>query len=163
MDISRSLGFLLVASALSAFSFPAIADSSSSSTIIPPVVLQGCNTTDGTSGNEVGAAVVGFDLSFVNTTDKLAKLVLLRIGERDFVKVGTFSPGAVVSWHLDAPAGSACFISAVRFEDGSEWTAPPEATGPTPLPLNAPLPGVWSSSVPSTPQPLPFPPNTPSP
>lgn len=167
-SIGRSLCFSLVASALSAFPLPAVADSSPSSTVIPPVVLQGCAEKVrperrhffadryGLGGNEVGAAVVGFDVSFVNTTDQTAKLVMLRIGGTDFAKIGTFSPGTVISWRLDAPTGSNCSIRAVRFADGSEWTAPLEATGPTPLPLNAPLPGAWSSPAPS-------PSNTPSP
>jgi len=165
-SIGQSLFFVLATSALSAFPAHAIAGPSPSSTVIPPVVLQGCAekvrpghrhafaNRYGFGDNETESSVVGFDVSFVNTTDQPAKLVMLRIGGTDFAKIGTFSPGVAISWRLDAPSGSNCSIRAVRFEDGSEWTAPLEATGPTPLPLNAPLPGASSSPVPSAPQTL---------
>lgn len=113
---------------------------------IPPVVLQGCaekvrpaaarlySNGSTLSGGAVGARTVGFDVSFVNTTSKTANLVIVRIGETDFAKIGTFSPGAVIAWRLAASPG-ACSIHAVRFDDGSEWTAPEDAS---PLPSATP-------------------------
>lgn len=103
--------------------------------IIPPVVLQGCApkvrpghfgffANGGTaSASGVGARTVGFDVSFVNTTDHVANLVLLRIGDTTFAKTGTFSPGIVIAWRLAAQPGP-CSIVAVRFADGTEWVAP---------------------------------------
>lgn len=103
--------------------------------IIPPVILQGCaekvrpahfglfanGSTASASG--VGARAVGFDVSFVNMTNKIATVVLLRIGDTTFAKTGTFSPGVVIAWRLAAAPG-ACSIVAVRFADGTEWAAP---------------------------------------
>jgi hypothetical protein len=114
----------------------AIADDASA---IPPIVLQGCDEkvkakhwglfSNGvtTSAGGHGDQVVGFDVSFVNTTTKTASVVLLRIGSTDFAKTGTFSPGATIAWRLAAAPGP-CSIKAVRFTDGSEWDAPPQTT-----------------------------------
>lgn len=112
--------------------------------IIPPIVLQGCAAkvkakhayiyANGSflSGASRGEQVVGFDVSFVNTTTKVAKLVMIRIGETDFVKIGTFAPGAVIAWRIAAHEGD-CSVRAARFDDGSEWTAPAQsAPSPTP-------------------------------
>jgi hypothetical protein len=73
------------------------------------------------AGNAEGAQTVGFDLSFVNTSAKVANLVLIRVGRTDFAKTGTFSPNAVIAWRVAAKSGSECAIRAVRFDDGSEW------------------------------------------
>lgn len=121
-----------------------VADTSASA--IPPVVLQGYaekvrpgsarlfSNGSTLTGGAVGARTVGFDVSFVNTTSKTANLVIVRIGETDFAKIGTFSPGVVIAWRLAASPG-ACSIHAVRFDDGSEWSAPEDAS---PLPSVTP-------------------------
>lgn len=107
--------------------------------VIPPIVLQGCaekvkakhasifanNST--LSGAARGDQVVGFDVSFVNTTTKAAKIVVIRIGATDFTKIGTFSPGAVIAWRIAARPGE-CKVLAVRFDDGTEWAAPVDAS-----------------------------------
>jgi hypothetical protein len=63
---------------------------------------------------------VGFDVSFVNTSDKIADLVFIRVGGTDFAKTGTFPPNAVVAWRIAAKSGSECSVRAVRFADGTE-------------------------------------------
>ncbi len=73
------------------------------------------------AGGAQGAQTVGFDLSFVNTSDKVANLVLIRVGRTDFAKTGTFTPNAAIAWRIAAKSGSECAIRAVRFVDGSEW------------------------------------------
>jgi len=55
---------------------------------------------------------------------------MVRIGGSDFVKTGEFTPNAVISWRIDAASfgtfdAQNCAIKAVRFVDGSEWSAPP--------------------------------------
>lgn len=70
-----------------------------------------------------GSKVVGFDVSFVNTTEKVAKVVLIQIGDTTFAKTGTFSPNVVIAWRIAAIPGP-CSVKAVRFDDGSEWAAP---------------------------------------
>jgi len=89
--------------------------------VIPPIVLQGCSQkvkpkhaavfANGTvlSGGATGERVIGFDVSFVNTTAKVAKMI---------------------AWRLAARPGD-CMVTAVRFDDGSEWSAPPP---PSPSP-----------------------------
>jgi hypothetical protein len=139
----RLLRVALMASVLSALPFPVMADSADSSAI-PPIVLQGCapNIRPATSsyGASYGEKFNGFDISFLNTSEKTAKLVLIRIGKTDFVKSGKFSPGAVIRWRLDAQSGSSgCSIRAVRFEDGSEWKASVDAT-PSPGASGTPSP-----------------------
>jgi hypothetical protein len=101
--------------------------------VIPPIVLQGCAekvkahhgrlyaNRHFLSGSETGDQVVGFDLSFVNTSPKIARIVIVRVGGTDFTKIGTFSPDAVIAWRIAAPPGS-CEVKAVRFEDGTEWS-----------------------------------------
>ena len=122
--------------------------------VIPPIVLQGCSPkgkpaiarlVDGSLFAR-GAVGVGYDVSFVNTTNKVATIVMIQIGADEFTKIGTFSPNAVVAWRLDAPPGP-CSIRAIRFKDGSEWAAPtphPEATLSSPpaaiSPTTAPVP-----------------------
>ncbi len=69
-------------------------------------------------GSAQGDQAVGFDLSIVNTSTKVANLVLVRFGQTDFAKTGTFSPGAVIEWRIAAKSGSEC---ALRFDDDSEW------------------------------------------
>jgi hypothetical protein len=109
--------------------------------VFPPIVLQGCdskviakharlNATEvGVSASEKGDQNVGFDVSFVNTSAKVAKLVMIRIGDTDFAKVGTFSPDAVISWRIAAPPG-ACSVRGVRFADDSEWSVQDEKISP---------------------------------
>ena len=136
----RLLRVALIASVISALPFPVMAESADSSAI-PPIVLQGCapNIRPAVWGY-YGEKFNGFDISFLNTSDKTAKLVLIRIGKTDFVKSGKFSPGAIVRWRLDAQSGSSgCSIRAVRFEDGSEWKAPVDAT-PSPSASDTPSP-----------------------
>jgi hypothetical protein len=112
------------------------------SSLIPPIVLQGCaekvdaghsNFWAGRSifgnghsaaGNAKNDQIVGFDLSFVNTTNKAANIVLVRIGNTDFAKTGIFSPNAVIAWRIAAKSGGDCLVKAVRFDDGTEWDAP---------------------------------------
>jgi hypothetical protein len=48
---------------------------------------------------------IGFDLSFVNTTEMTANVVLVRIGNADFAKTGTFSPNAVIASRIAANSG----------------------------------------------------------
>lgn len=72
-------------------------------------------------GNAQGEQTVGFHFSFVNTGEKTANLVLIRVGRTDFAKTGTFSPNAVIAWRIAAKSGSEGAIRAVRFDDGSEW------------------------------------------
>src|SRR5450631_1632835 len=110
--------------------------------LIPPVVLQGCaEKVDAghssfwagrsffgggrsAAGNSKNDQIVGFDVSFVNTTERTANLVLVRIGSTEFAKTGTFSPDAVIAWRIAAKSGGDCSVRAVRFDDGSEWDAP---------------------------------------
>jgi hypothetical protein len=108
------------------------------SSVIPPIVLQGCaekikakRATLFANSQSVAAASrgvqsLGFDVSFVNTTTKIAKIVVIRIGDTDFTKIGKFSPDAVIAWRVAAHAGD-CSVRAVRFDDGSEWAAPPDS------------------------------------
>jgi len=110
--------------------------------VIPPIVLQGCSQkvkpkhaavfANGTvlSGGATGERVIGFDVSFVNTTAKVAKIVMIRIGDTEFTKIGSFAPDKVIAWRLAARPGD-CMVTAVRFDDGSEWSAPPP---PSPSP-----------------------------
>lgn len=100
--------------------------------MIPPIVLQGCAPKVAPSrisinqygGYAVGAHVRGFDLSFVNTTNKVVKLVMIRIGGTDFAELGTFSPGVVIAKRIAAHEEGECLVTAVRFEDGTEWAQP---------------------------------------
>lgn len=113
------------------------------STVIPPIVLQGCSqkvkakhasvfaTGAVLSGSATGERVIGFDVSFVNTTAKVAKIVMIRIGDTAFTKIGSFAPDKVIAWRLDARPGD-CMVTAVRFEDGSEWSAPPPLSSQNP-------------------------------
>lgn len=89
--------------------------------VIPPIVLQGCGeivkAKGRFSGGLVGAlsgssasASQSFDISFVNTTTRVAKIVII-------------APGSVVGWRIAATSGE-CSVRAVRFADGSEWSAP---------------------------------------
>ena len=126
------------------------AQTTAAPSVIPPIVLQGCaekvKAHHGRlyanrrflSGSETGDQVVGFDLSFVNTSPKVARIVIVRVGGTDFTKIGTFSPDAVIAWRIAAPPGG-CQVKADRFEDGTEWSyaAPSSATGAAPA-LNLP-------------------------
>jgi hypothetical protein len=91
--------------------------------LIPPVVPQGCSEKVNAShslfgaggsldraaaGSSHGEQIVGFDLSFVNTTCAVASLVLILVGRTDFAKTGTFSPNAVIAWRIAAKSGSEC-------------------------------------------------------
>lgn len=110
---------------------------------IPPIVLQGCAekmkakrasifaSGSTVSGNARGDQVVGFDVSFVNTTARIAKIVVIQVGATDFTKIGTFSPGVVIAWRFAARPGE-CTVRTVRFDDGSEWTAPVSLSTPSP-------------------------------
>lgn len=114
---------------------PTVLSSLPTASAIPPIILQGCaqkvrarhGFLSATGGGIFGAArgdqVVGFDVSFVNTTQKVATVIVVRIGDTEFAKTGTFSPGVTIAWRLAAAPG-ACSIRAVRFQDGTEWTAP---------------------------------------
>jgi hypothetical protein len=136
----RRLAAPLVAAAIVA-SLPGAAFAAETSAI-PPVVLQGCAakvkpgsaslfaSQSALGGSAVGARTVGFDISFVNTSDKVAKLVLIRIGATEFADIGTFSPNAVIAWRVAAKEGSDCVIKAVRFVDGSEWSLPAAGDAP---------------------------------
>jgi hypothetical protein len=118
------------------------APSPPSASVIPPIVLQGCSQkvkpkhaavfANGTvlSGGATGERVIGFDVSFVNTTAKVAKIVMIRIGDTEFTKIGSFAPDKVIAWRLAARPGD-CMVTAVRFDDGSEWSAP---SPPSPSP-----------------------------
>ena len=150
MSTVLSAGALFAALAAGAGAQPIPTES-----VIPPIVLQGCAekvkagrksiyaSRTFASGSAVGAQTVGFDLSFVNTTQKVAKIVMIRIGGTDFTKIGKFSPEAVVAWRIAAPEG-ACEVRAVRFEDGTEWSAvasvPSYAAPAAPLPGESPTP-----------------------
>lgn len=135
--IIRRAALLIVAACALSGQAPAPAPAPTSA--IPPIALQGCaqkvkakhahifansnaNTTT-VSGSSRGDQVVGFDISFVNTTEKTAKIVVIRIGATDFTKIGQFSPDAVIAWRIAARPGD-CYVRAVRFVDGTEWTAP---------------------------------------
>ncbi len=115
------------------------ADAAPRQSLIPPVVLQGCAEKANAAhsswlagglmgraagGNAQGVQIVGFDLSFVNTSVKTANVVLIRVGQTDFAKTGMFSPNAVIAWRIAAKSGSECKVRAVRFDDGSEWDDP---------------------------------------
>ena len=128
--------FAAAALALSQLALSSAADAAPRQSLIPPVVLQGCSEKVNAAhsswlvgglmgraagGNAQGAQTVGFDLSFVNTSEKVANLVLIRVGRTDFAKTGTFSPNAVIAWRIAAKSGSDCAIRAVRFDDGTEW------------------------------------------
>ncbi len=148
--MTRFLRILVVATTAILLSFlpyeahaqSAVAASPAPDSVIPPIVLQGCAAkvkakhayiyANGSilSGGSRGDQVVGFDVSFVNTTTKVAKLVIIRIGETDFAKIGTFAPGAVIAWRIAAREGD-CSVRAARFDDGSEWAA---AAQPVPSP-----------------------------
>jgi hypothetical protein len=140
------------------------AQTTSPPSVIPPIVLQGCGekvkphhahlfaNNSVLSGSETGDKVVGFDLSFVNTTNKVAKIVMVRIGDTDFTKIGQFSPDAVIAWRVAARPG-ACEVRAVRFEDGTEWSLPP-----SPVPVTAP-----AAAAPDAPGPTLAPTPAPSP
>lgn len=131
--------FPVVASVIALSATPAFAAPTDPHAVIPPVVLQGCAQKvkprhghiyadrHHLYGNETGKRVVGFDLSFVNTSQQVAKVVMIRIGDTDFAKVGKFSPDAVIAWRLAARPG-ACEVRAVRFDDGTEWSAPTPQT-----------------------------------
>ena len=104
--------------------------------VIPPIVLQGCAEKRTGNGSAVFPFRSSFDLSFVNLTAKTAKVVMVRIGGTDFAKVGTFGPGSTTAWKIDAKSfgtneAQNCSIQAIRFDDGSEWSAPPP---PSPSP-----------------------------
>jgi hypothetical protein len=129
---------LVIALAFSQFAISQVADAAPHQSLIPPVVLQGCAEKvtaahaswlagglirRAAAGSAQGEQTVGFDVSFVNTSQKAANLVLVRVGATDFAKTGTFTPNAVIAWRLAAKSGSECAIRAVRFEDGSEWSA----------------------------------------
>jgi hypothetical protein len=126
----------MVFALVSQVAFTPAADAAPRQSLIPPVVLQGCSEKVNAAhsswlvgglmgraagGNAQGAQTVGFDLSFVNTSAKVANLVLIRVGRTDFAKTGTFSPNAVIAWRIAAKSGSECAIRAVRFDDGTEW------------------------------------------
>jgi hypothetical protein len=141
--IALALAVISIPRAFAGAQSPAPSASNAAS-VIPPIVLQGCSqkirakhssifaNAAGLSGASHGDQILGFDLSFVNTTSKTAKIVMIRIGDTEFAKVGTFSPGAVIAWRISAHAGD-CSIRAVRFDDGTEWSAPPTpATMTTP-------------------------------
>ena len=128
--------YLVAALALSLVALSSAADAAPRQSLIPPVVLQGCSEKVNAAhsswlvgglmgraagGNAQGAQTVGFDLSFVNTSEKVANLVLIRVGRTDFAKTGTFSPNAVITWRIAAKSGGDCAIRAVRFDDGTEW------------------------------------------
>jgi hypothetical protein len=128
--------FVAAALALSQLALSSAVDAAPRQSLIPPVVLQGCSEKVNAAhsswlvgglmgraagGNAQGAQTVGFDLSFVNTSEKVANLVLIRVGRTDFAKTGTFSPNAVIAWRIAAKSGSDCAIRAVRFDDGTEW------------------------------------------
>jgi hypothetical protein len=105
--------------------------------VIPPIVLQGCAQKRTGNGSVVFPFRSSFDLSFVNLTSKTAKVVMVRIGGTDFAKVGTFGPGSTTAWKIDAKSfgtfdAQNCSIQAIRFDDGSEWSAP--APPPSPIP-----------------------------
>jgi hypothetical protein len=119
--VRTTLALALLISAASS----AAADATQITSIIPPVVLQGCaekidaghssfwsgrsplfgpgRSAAGTSKSD---QTIGFDLSFVNTTNKIASIVLVRIGNTDFAKTGTFSPNAVIAWRIAAKSGA---------------------------------------------------------
>jgi hypothetical protein len=125
------------------------APTASAPSAIPPIVLQGCAekvkakhaslfaSATGLAAKSKGDQVVGFDVSFVNTTSKVAKIVMIRIGETEFTKIGKFSPDAVIAWRIAAKPG-ACSVRAVRFEDGSEWAPSEENTTPLPAATSTP-------------------------
>jgi hypothetical protein len=128
--------YLAAALALSQVAVSSATDAAPRQSLIPPVVLQGCSEKVNAAhsswlvgglmgraagGNTQGEQTVGFDLSFVNTSGKVANLVLIRVGRTDFAKTGTFSPNAVIAWRIAAKSGSDCAIRAVRFDDGTEW------------------------------------------
>jgi hypothetical protein len=99
------------------------------SSVIPPIVLQGCAQKRTGNGSAVFPYRSSFDLSFVNLTTKTAKVVMVRVGGTDFAKVGTFGPGSTTAWKIDAKSfgtfeAQNCSIQAIRFDDGSEWSAP---------------------------------------
>ncbi len=86
-----------IAIALLPYAFTPVADAAPKPYLIPTVVLQGCaekvsavhsNWLAGgligrAGGNAQGAQTRGFDLSFVNTSAKIANLVLHRVGRTD--------------------------------------------------------------------------------
>jgi hypothetical protein len=110
----------------------------------PPVVLKFCapmalvqrRTSTVVASNSVvnqtSPTADYMELSFVNTTKKNIKIVLVRNGETDVADIGKFSPDATIKWRIPAVPGP-CTLRAVRFEDGTEWTAPP-----TPAPSGSP-------------------------
>jgi hypothetical protein len=112
---------------------PIRADETSS--VIPPVVLQFCaptavahrRTTDTVVANnsvvgQASPAPNSMDLSFVNTATRNIKIVIVRIGDTEVANVGKFSPDVTIKWRIPAMPGP-CSVRAVRFEDGTEWSA----------------------------------------
>ncbi len=106
-------------------------------TSIPPVVLQFCAPTatvqprqnavvaNNSVVNQASPGVNSMDISFVNVSKKIAKIVVVKIGGTEIANIGKFSPDVAIKWRVPAVPGS-CSLRAVRFEDGTEWTAPPE-------------------------------------
>jgi hypothetical protein len=102
---------------LSQLAFTPAAEAAPRQSLIPPVVLQGCSEkvngahsswlvggvmARAAGGNAQGEQTVGFDLSFVNTSDRVATLVRTRVGRTDS---GTFTPNAVIAWRIAAKSG----------------------------------------------------------
>jgi len=121
------------------YAFSPAADAAPKQSLIPPVVLQGCSEKVNAAqaswfvgglmgraagGNAQSEQTVGFDLSFVNASDKTSNRVLVRVGKTDFAKTGKFTPNAVLASRIAAKSGSECAVRAVRFDDSSEWDNP---------------------------------------
>lgn len=102
---------------------PSVAQVASSA--IPPVVLQSCAPSAVFPRRTPVAG--SMDVSFVNTTTKNISIVVLRIGSTDVSDVGTFYPNQTNLWRIEALLG-ACSLRAVRYEDGTEWSAPAAAS-----------------------------------
>lgn len=116
--------------------------------VIPPIVLQYCAAEPLRRGDGktvlnnsiisgVAASASPMEISFVNTTAKNISIVLLHVGSTDVADVGTFRPEQSVEWSIPAVPG-ACSLTAVRYEDGTEWSAPAPMPAAAPAPASAP-------------------------
>jgi hypothetical protein len=129
------VGALLVVALVMGANQRVQADTTTTS-VIAPVVLQFCaptavvqrraSTIVATDSvvNENSGGINSMDLSFVNTTMKNIKIVVVRIGGTEVANIGKFAPDVTIKWRIPAMPGP-CSLRAVRFEDGTEWAAPP--------------------------------------
>jgi hypothetical protein len=92
--------------------------------------------------NEYGLYTDGVTIRYVNATNKVASRVAFAVNYRGdlqrIIDAGTFSPGVTIEHtfgqlsgdaYVGGPQPNLCRVVAVRFEDGSVWTAPGQGAG----------------------------------